>query len=277
MSLTYRDMLQHVTAMQEDGEDVREGQTYSRNHEDCPAGIDRKRRFYITKKHGDYLCYCQHCGKGGVFSGKKDRRFEEEVVPTPHGADVWKKYKDRLKYAVEWDGWCDDMKLWWLSYEMDEVDASTYNVYADRQLLYVLCSMDVILARNFSAGAKYIRVQQQGFKGYEAYVHSPYHPLFITEDVMSAIKLHKAGYNSLTLLGTRASAEALSYIMVAIGNKCPVYVWLDDDSAGKYGAVQLYKDLASFGDVLTIDSPREAKETELSLLRDLHYIRSIAA
>lgn len=45
------------------------------NHEDCPAGMDTKRRLYVTKKEdGSVLAYCHNCGRSGVCGSPRSYR-----------------------------------------------------------------------------------------------------------------------------------------------------------------------------------------------------------
>ncbi len=78
----------------------------------------------------------------------------------------------------------------------------------------------------------------------------------VTEDILSAIKVHKAGYNSIAILGTAVSitmAHNIAQYKEAV-------IWTDDDKAGKDAYVKLKKRLALYPikvrRILTTDDPK---------------------
>lgn len=259
--LSYIDMKNHVEQMTEE---LAEGQTYHTNHLDCPAGSDRKRRFYITRKHGDFLCYCQHCGNGGVFSGSKERRYpatkEESVVNRTATAHFEWSNGSALEH------WSDTQKMWWYSHEMDEYDSVQLDVRAFGPRLYVFSSTNLYIARNFGGGPKYVRSQTNS-SGYVGLLRDT-GPIYIVEDVLSCYKLYKAGWNAFALLGTKMSSDAKSDLAPFQEEGREVVLWLDNDVAGKKGAHKLYKELSPMGLVSVVTDTLEPKQTPLSVLRD---------
>jgi DNA primase len=63
--------------------------------------------------------------------------------------------------------------------------------------------------------------------------------LVLTEDLLSAYKVVKAGYNSLALLGTKLDVLSQTEAMC----HKEVVVWLDDDHAGQTGALSIRRQL----------------------------------
>jgi hypothetical protein len=277
MPLSYLDMHYHVTALKAAGPFFSE-ETRHMDHHSCEAGKDTKRRFYVTKNYsGDYLCYCQHCGQGGLYSDKKEKPFHESVSVV----DGTSLFDDMLK---DWElaykdvsSWKDSMKLWWYSHEFDEEDADLYNIRASRTLLYVFCGGECIISRNFSgAGPKYIRTQRKTFRGWLSFLKDTTMPTYVVEDVLSALKLHKAGHNALCLLGTKMSASLHSLIVKSAPKKTtPLILWLDNDMAGMHGAKTIYTNLSPHRNILVIKNDLEPKETPLSKLIDPLYMTSL--
>lgn len=67
-------------------------------------------------------------------------------------------------------------------------------------------------------------------------------PLVVVEDVLSAIKVKRAGFNSIAVLGTHIKTE-----FATIMQEHPVIGWFDGDDAGRDGWVKLRKTLSPFG------------------------------
>lgn len=105
----------------------------------------------------------------------------------------------------------------------------------------------------FSGSPKYIKSSTS-----EIYELNKYDSdkVVITEDILSAIKVHKAGYNALAILGTAVS--------ITIANKISKYkkvvVWTDDDKAGKNAFIKLKRKLSLYPlevkRILTVSDPK---------------------
>ena len=67
-------------------------------------------------------------------------------------------------------------------------------------------------------------------------------PVVVVEDVLSAIRVHEAGYNSLAVLGTTVGPTQATLLA-----DFPVIGWFDGDKAGRAGYVKLRKALGPFG------------------------------
>mgnify|MGYP003601508086 FL=1 len=67
-------------------------------------------------------------------------------------------------------------------------------------------------------------------------------PVCVVEDVLSAIRVHEAGYNSLAVLGTTVGPTQATLLA-----DYPVIGWFDGDKAGRNGFVKLRKALAPYG------------------------------
>lgn len=94
---------------------------------------------------------------------------------------------------------------------------------------------------------------------------NPDSPPVIVEDVLSAIKVSRAGYTGIAILGTNfTDARALK-----IAHKFPngVYIWLDGDRAGLRGTNQAEKKLELLGvptiRIRTDDDPKSYRSEEI--------------
>jgi len=62
----------------------------------------------------------------------------------------------------------------------------------------------------------------------------PEGPIVLVEDILSAIRVHEAGFNAISLLGTNLTEHLLAKLMSKTSNgKCYVVIWLDPDMRKK--------------------------------------------
>lgn len=91
-------------------------------------------------------------------------------------------------------------------------------------------------------------------------------PVVVVEDVLSAVRVHEAGYNSLAVLGTTVGPTQATLIA-----DFPVIGWFDGDKAGRSGFVKLRRALAPYGvDPKRIQTERDPKQ--YSRLEIVKYI-----
>lgn len=80
-------------------------------------------------------------------------------------------------------------------------------------------------------------------------------PVVVVEDVLSAIRVHEVGYNSLAVLGTTVGPTQANLIA-----DYPVVGWFDGDKAGRDGFIKLRKALGPYGVVPTrVQSEKDPK------------------
>ena len=91
----------------------------------------------------------------------------------------------------------------------------------------------------------------------------------IVEDVMSAIKLSMAGFNSVALNGSNIT-DVQAY-RLANNGESRIFVWLDGDEAGKKGAKQVIKQmrLQGISDIRHIETESDPKHYRKDFIRDL--------
>jgi hypothetical protein len=143
----------------------------------------------------------------------------------------------------------DDFRQWLHSYELDDLNITEYQMcYSDEwQRLIIPVTISGIYGPTEAVGRmiawvgrsreslskddpkKWHLVKEYGIKYiYSAMLHADTKILVLVEDMISAIKLHLAGYNVVCLLTTYVPNE------LYLGLKgYDVRIWLDPDAVGK--------------------------------------------
>lgn len=212
------------------------GQQIHINHDDCPAGVDRKRRLYIKRKYdGTILAFCHHCGLSGYVS-----------VPcvagsyTPKGLRGDGGSSSRSHdgaYAVTGEGrvgrWRDCERRWVLRYLDDELVTKygiKYDSSQERIALPIWYYGKCVGAqyRSLKGKPKYITQYAAGFKGTPCCLGTDSESLVLTEDIISAIMVREVtGFRTVALLGTNLNDNGAAALLGADN----VWVWLDNDNA----------------------------------------------
>lgn len=169
---------------------------------------------------------------------------------------------------LPFDMWPTEPKLWWMSHEMDAVDAAKYRVtWHDDSNRLVLSSPALLQGRAFYGGSpKYITYQF--LDTLSVFCSKLFgNVVFVVEDLTSAYKLHKAGANVLALTGTKFTERHLAYCCAYK----TVVLWLDGDVAGALGGISMFRQLQGLVDVYVIHGPpaKEPKETPLHELKEV--------
>lgn len=237
------------------------------NHLNCPSGTDTKERLYAKQTLDGVVMYCHHCGsKGFLRTPEKLHRISEFTEDERWtGLDALRRVDAKEYWSKSYSkcsDWPVNARLWWYSYELDEFDALVYGVRWCAQFarLFLRGSDDVYQGRTFTGTNKYITWKQSDqichFTNYTRHV-------FIVEDLVSAYKIHKCGGDSLCLLGTKISDQMVAHV---IGHYNQATVWLDNDIAGKTGALNIYARLNSVVNCATLNK-EQPKEIPLEELR----------
>lgn len=191
--------------------------TTRRNHEDCPAGVDRRRRLYVTVKDDNTIFgYCHNCGTSGRTGlhgprirrrdGKGDEKKQDQIPPTipltpRHNAFL-------AAYGIT-----------------DPVDVASL---ADEDAM-VFCNgnpldptMNYGVVRSFEKGQpKWCKVSGIQSLGYNVGAEDA---LVVCEDALSAMKVAQLPRVAGTaILGTHLPIHS-------VGNQLITVVWLDNDS-----------------------------------------------
>jgi len=199
------------------------GETTRINHEQCPSGWDSKRRFYVTRKPDVLLGYCHNCQNSVTkYVGPKDRYRHDARYTT-----VQKDPEFQVLHAVSFN---DDSNI--------PVEAHTWRV--NNELTRAMCVNNRIQfsSEHFGIvtpvynmehrigyqvrplvqlGPKYITMLENdklmgGFR-IQSGKHSQQLPVVITEDYISAVHVHEAGYLAHCNYGVQTKPRML-YAMV---------------------------------------------------------------
>ena len=209
------------------------------NHDDCPAGVDTKRRLYITRKE-DYnvVAYCHNCSLGGC--GGSTRKYRTRNVPVPLVDS-----KERLSlmgenYEDDFEKWPGEMVIWLAKGGISLTTATKYGIVYDAESKRICIPkfdedgelVQFQSRRLFDDGSpKYLTYKEK-----DKYLHDPvwrehicsdYKTCIIVEDMISAIRCAELGYFAVPLFTSTMTDE--TYLRVV--NKYDIIVvWLDNDN-----------------------------------------------
>jgi len=91
------------------------GSTVHVNHVDCPAGVDTRRRLYVTrnKAPSDLLVwYCHNCGQGGAFKARMHRSIAYTATETVGNGSGLLNVKDMWDQGIPWVEAPDEVVRW---------------------------------------------------------------------------------------------------------------------------------------------------------------------
>lgn len=248
-----------------DFEDIDDDEQRRYNHENCIMGEDTKKRLYVTKAGGKYLWHCHNCNYSGFYAP----RGLTSIRPAVTTKKTEKVYSldDYNRATKELSSFDTDMKLWLWSYEFSVAIVDEYGIRADSSGVYLpVYSFDRTVVgyqiRRVNAKPKYLTYTNQNY----SLLHISNDVLVITEDLLSAYKLNKCGFSTMSLLGTKLHSTAIEEI-TRQGYK-RVLVWLDDDAAGHKGALEICRYLSAFVDTRSIfmQQPKEIPYYKLKTL-----------
>ena len=240
------------------------------NHTGCEAGEDKKKRLYIKRTEKGLVAYCHHCNESG-FAKDGDSRLgtwvhkksetvvktqqKPELGPLSIGGKMWLLENHCTTTNKLFSGIVDDPKKVAMALQ------NQYGVVLGWQM------------RNLVPDAvpKYTTYYiDNKTKGESAWFHNDSKVLVITEDYLSAYRIHRdVGYSSMALLRTTLTDKTLMQIYDMGFSE--IYIWLDSDEAGVKGATKVSKALRFFlpSDVklMTIHSDDEPKHLTPELLK----------
>lgn len=228
------------------------------NHRDCDAGTDTKERLYIKRAPDGWLFYCHHCGKKGYYRLKdvmhRAMGTAAYEAPTPPASEIVTRL-ERCHYDVAVTRWPPEARLWWYSYEMEDHDAYAHAVqWVPSYRRLFMKAGGTWVGRSFTDKRRYVSYRQDASPA--MFINDlRATKVVIVEDVVSAYKVHKAGFNVLALLGTSISDAEI----VAIKHYPSVRIWLDNDVAGMKATTELCRRIWWTTDVATFvyDQPKE--------------------
>ena len=267
MKFSYKEMRDIL----EDVGELEEGQSVNIHH--CKDGHNND-RLYITNKGEVTLFYCHHCAKRGSLknnlatykrytrtSGEK-RYHQSSMLPSDINTVP--------------STWPVEALKWPLTARLSFTDMETlglaYSPRINRVCVPVTFSGEYrgFIARRIEGdGPKYLARYKQEDRDYFIYARCPYDSstVVIVEDVLSAAKIEKAGYNVVALLGTHISDSLIHFIS---SNYSTYIEWLDDDNPDvKMKQVKLRHQLSLYGNVRLIKTPNDPKTYSINEIQDI--------
>jgi len=259
-----------------DYENIVEGTQVKYNHSTCPAGEDNRNRLYVKNVDGAYLWHCHNCGDSGYYRPKETTKRITDAsayvdVSSTRNFIPYSKLKETT-YKI------NDMpieaQLWLARYEIDDILTNEYGIcyttYPSRGVVLPIFGEDYSSVigyqiRTFNEGYKYI--SYTNYRHSYLKVDSYYNLLLVTEDLLSSYKLHKAGFSTLCLLGTKMSFNALSIC----GKFAKVVLWLDDDEAGHSSMLRLTKEISPVCTNTTAIVSAQPKEFSIEKLSEMEF------
>lgn len=185
------------------------GEQTNQNHQNCPAGLDTKKRLYIKRTNDGYQWYCHHCAQGGFVRGgiRNIHRVEEPYEGPSLPADFDPDWNNWPKWAEEFQ-----VKGWGYSKYMDRV---VIPVYGPDLKGYQARAAPNKKPKYLTKGK---RLVYKVCKGRD--------DVCIVEDALSAERVGKV-IDTAACLGSDMNTETL--MQVARGHK-RAFVWLDNDN-----------------------------------------------
>ena len=240
------------------------------NHIGCEAGEDKKRRLYIKRTEKGLVAYCHHCNESGFV---KDNAGRLSTWTHKETAPAGMRSNKPILAALTTEG-----KVWLHNNYCNPEDKLFSGVIGEQsKVALTLCNPQGEhvgwQVRNLliNATPKYTTYYSNNdYKGDPSWFHIASKTLVITEDYLSAYRVHKnTGFSSVALLRTSLSDRTLMQINDL--NFEAVVIWLDPDEAGIQGAKKAYKKLNHFLPTTTMiaiygcdKEPKECTPAELA-------------
>ena len=220
------------------------GQQIHVNHTGCSAGVDTKRRLYIKRTDKGLVAYCHHCTESGFASDNASHNRLSTWINKKTNTTA-ATTKPRLA-ALSTEG-----RVWLRSNFCNAEDSNFNGIEGERHkvalTLYNTEQQPIgWQIRNLKAEPKYVTYYSNNkFKGDSAWFYTGCKALVITEDYLSAYRIHKnTGLSSVALLRTSITDRTLTQIYeLEFDTVC---IWLDPDKAGMEGTTKAYKKLEHF-------------------------------
>lgn len=258
------------------------------NHSDCEAGVDTKERLYVKAVDTGWIAYCHHCGKSGFLRTSPYRVGMSGDIHYPTEEtrvfkDVPEKYKGE-HLICEPEEFPVDQLLWLYSYGFDDKDIVFYNIKVSKvdgsiviPKTYGLTPAYYVRRKftdHFDRGPKALlyRDRTQPFVWrHTSTKYTTIDKFIMCEDPISAMKLSKAGANSISLMGTNLTDDVKQYLLDR--DNASVLLFLDPDTAGMKAALKIKRELQSIVDTVTIHNDPilglQPKETDMITLTNI--------
>jgi hypothetical protein len=264
-----RDALSILTNNIPDFDEMSEGEQGKFNHVDCPNGVDNRQRLYVKNVDGAYLGHCHNCGDSLYYRPKEtiSRIKEETRVAVVRGS---LPTHTELTKQTNYDKFRVEGQLWLGQYGFTDVKCYGYHITesVDGIVLPIFGGLSKGIkgcqVRRYNKTPKYLTYSKQRYSYLNVLSYTD-KPLVVVEDLLSSYKLHRAGYPTLCLLGTKMDDEAKKVLL----SHSRVVLWLDDDVAGHVAAKKLFVDLSPLCPNISAMFNHQAKELDLETLQEM--------
>lgn len=247
-----------------------EGAKFRMAHAGCSIGP----ALQVSKTREGTFAYCHLCKEKFFVPGEVLSLAEKTaLMASQETADkgLIKSKAMPLPKVVNPSEWPLDARIWLYADGIGNRDIAACGIYyhkASNRIVIPIYDLGndtgFWQARSVSGKPKYLN--PAGFN--RNYIVASYHPdsgpdipagIVLCEDWKSCYRVHRAtGMCSVALLGTSLSDEIAARL---IDSGDPVYVWLDDDRAGRNGCASILRKLRSFGvEASAIHSPQDPKK-----------------
>lgn len=259
-----------------------EGEQVHINHKGCPAGTDTKKRLYIKRTDKGWVAYCHHCSGVGYKLEK-----EPSIRNVLSLSETCEEPPDTSKRGVDYTQWSQtlsiDGKMYLDQYGITSHDAAVMDIREkDGWICFpLLTGRDYTTALKMSeatvrsvnecftnvSNATFRNLSHKAYKKVGAltfFMGSNLESLVITEDMLSAYVVMKHGKcTAMPLFGSHLNEEQLNSLrsLLKHNHSTKVYIWLDNDAAGRTSSMQLMSQLSQLGGIerLVMITEPEAK------------------
>ena len=194
------------------------------SHEPCPKCGSRDNLGIYDDGH-------QFCFGCKYYKPGEERKYSKSVVKRLNAqAPDWQLPSDFSDILG------DPAVAWLHKYDLDPFVAHKYMFGWSSSRQRLICRLHMggryvgYQARNFEVGPKYLTRYNPEYKDKHVY-YLPYADtpaLVLVEDIISAIKVHLAGYNVIALMGSFLKPHIRDFIL-NLGRHMYVFPWLDPD------------------------------------------------
>lgn len=215
------------------GEPVEIGETSRRNHQDCPAGVDTKRRLYLTIPSDSpttLLGYCHNCQEGTrAFLNIEPYRYKDKQADYKEEREILSGHYGQPITQFE-EGESNPIRCYVESYVLGF--EPVYDPTTGRLCLPIYSANDPdpigwnCRAWKGQQFPKYILNVPKDWERVERWYGSP-SELVIVEDQVSAYACYQAGYSALCIFG--ATVDPMTLYKHLSRELLKVVVWLDND------------------------------------------------
>lgn len=247
------------------------------DHVNCPAGRDTRKRLHIKRiAVSAYIGHCFNCGGNGYHFSKDPARLEDRISnrepKLPHlgyssyhsdGSTTLPLHVQKylLDYGVTPKEAVDILRYRYLvsidALVMPFFQYNTINPNDALQLRYM----------NSSNSRYQTRIANENITRFSL-LYKATTKVVLVEDQISAYRVYRdLGITVIALLGTNLSDEVSKYLTIT--QPLYVYIWLDDDDAGKKAAIEIVKTLAPLlGAGIKVIIESQPKDLTVDQLKD---------